>query len=87
MHRTMSADRPDEITYLPQPDGKAEVWLRKNIEQTEDGWEADEVTFMTALSKEEILSQKDTYFEEEIETTMEDVVEALNFLTNLVLEV
>ena len=49
-------------------------------------WEADEVQIHTRLSEEEVLAQADMYFEEEIETTIEDLVEALDILTGIVLE-
>lgn len=90
MQKTFFTNEPEAILYLPQADGRAEVWLRKNIEmvETEDGpmWEADEVQIHTRLSEEEVLAQADMYFEEEIETTIEDLVEALDILTGIVLE-
>lgn len=80
---------PDRILYMPQNDGTAEVWLRRNIrqEETEEGlvWVADEVSFKTRLAREEVIAQADSYFIEEPETTIEDLVEALDILTGIVI--
>lgn len=91
MQKSFYAEEPDRIQYLLQPDGSAEVWLRTNIEETEteDGavWQADEVQFNTYLSKEEVLAQAGAYFvEEEPETTIADLVEAIDILTGIILE-
>lgn len=90
MTKTYFATEPDRISYLPQADGTAEVWLRRNIQEveSEDGpmWEADEVQFFTRLSEEEVLSQEDKHFEEPIETTLDDLVEAIDILTGIILE-
>lgn len=86
MQKTYYSTEPEKILYLPQSDGTAEVYLRKNIEQTEDGWVADEVQIRTRLTELEILTQFDSYFVEEIETTIEDLVEAIDILTGIVLE-
>lgn len=90
MQKTYFSEEPQRILYLPQSDGKAEVCLRKNIEHIDgdDGeqWVADEVQFKTMLSQEEVLSQFDEYFVEEIETTISDLVEAIDILTGIILE-
>ena len=91
MEKAFFSTEPDQIQYMPQPDGSAEVWLRANIEQIEmeDGtaWKADEVHFNTYLTQEEILAQADTYFTEpEPETTIADLVEAIDILTGIILE-
>ena len=89
MYKAYFTTEPSQVSYIPQADGTAEVWLRRNIreEQTEDGvqWSADEVQFNTCLTEEEVLAQADKYFLEEPETTIEDVVEALNILTDLII--
>lgn len=86
MQKTYFSAEPEKILYLPQSDGTAEVYLRKNILQTEEGWEADEVRLCTRLTEQEILTQFDSYFVEQIETTIEDLVEAIDILTEIVLE-
>ena len=74
---------------MPQTDGTAEVWLRRNIEpfETEEGsgYKADEVHFRTMLTEEEVLAQADHYFYEEPETTIDDLVEALDILSSIVI--
>ena len=74
---------------MPQADGSAEVWLRRNIrqEEAEEGpvWTADEVSFRTRLTQEEIIAQADSYFIEEPETTIDDLIEALDILTGIVI--
>lgn len=54
-------NKPGELLYMPLPNGKADVWLRKNIQEIpasgEDeapAWEADEVYFRTTYSKEHV---------------------------------
>jgi hypothetical protein len=86
MQKTYFSTEPEKILYQPQSDGTAEVYLRKNIEQTEEGWVADEVQIRTRLTEREILAQLDSYFVEEIETTIGDLVEAIDILTGIVLE-
>lgn len=80
---------PDQISYMPQNNGEAEVWLRRNIrqEEAEEGpvWVADEVSFRTRLTEEEVIAQAEKYFIEEPETTIEDLVEALDILTGIVI--
>lgn len=89
MEKAYFTAEPDRIIYLPQSDGSAEVRLRRNItsEETEEGqvWTADEVFFRTRLPQEEVEAQFDSYFIEEPETTMDDLVEALNILTDLMI--
>lgn len=59
--------KPDELLYMPLPDGRADVWLRKNIAQAEqDGqtvWTAEEVYFRTVLTKERVEVDFDMLFE------------------------
>lgn len=86
MQKTYFSTEPEKILYLPQSDGTAEAYLRKNTRQTEEGWEADEVQIRTRLTEEEILAQFDSYFVERIETTIGDLVEAIDILTGIVLE-
>lgn len=89
MERVQFSGRPERILYMKNV-GKADVWLRKNITEvtTEEGtlWEADEVYVSTYLSRKEIESQFDSYFEEEIPVTVEDLAEAIDILTNIILE-
>lgn len=90
MDKTFFTERPERMAYLQQGDGTAEVWLRDNIEreETEEGvrWSADEVMIRTHLSQDEIESQFDSYFFIEPETTVADLVEAIDLLTTIVLE-
>lgn len=63
MQRVFYNEKPEEIKYMARPDGKADAWLRANIQQVEieqDGvtsqkWQADE-TFVegTELEQEEV---------------------------------
>ena len=71
---------------LSKDDGTAEVYLRRNIEQTEEGWQADEVFVETRLSQAEVEAQFDSYFMEEPEPTIGDLIEAVDILTQIVLE-
>lgn len=57
--KTTYNNRPEELLYMPLPNGKVDVWLRKDIQEiptsSEDEattWEADEVYFRTTRSEE-----------------------------------
>ena len=82
---------PQNIDYRPQADGMAEVWLYRNIHEEFDAdensdWVAEGVFFKTALSKEEVEAQFSSYFKvEEPQATVEDLVEAIDILTDIVL--
>lgn len=59
--------KPDTISYMKLPNGRADVWLRKNIAEITDeegnaAWEADEVYFRTNLDKESIMAAFDELF-------------------------
>lgn len=66
--------KPDAILYQPLPDGTANVYLRKNIEQAERStfnedkeekmtvWTADEKNIQTELSKEDVEANFDQLF-------------------------
>lgn len=90
MHTAYFVTEPDAVSYLSRPDGKAEVYLRRNITpyETEEGsgWKADEVFFETMLSEEEVAAQFDSYFIDEPETTIGDLVDAIDILTQIILE-
>ena len=91
MHEAYFTTEPAAISYLSRPDGVAEVYLRRNIEsfETAEGdtaWKADEVFFETMLSEEEVADQFDNYFIEEPETTIDDLVDAIDILTQIILE-
>ena len=94
MNKVEYSEQPDRILYIPQEDESAEVWLRKDIELVthKDGeltwqiWEANEVQFNTYLSQSEVEAQFDSYFAEEYpQTTIEDLVEALNIMEDIIL--
>lgn len=89
MQKVYFTTEPGQILYMPQDNGTAEVWLRRNInqEESEEGtvWTADEVFFRTRLTEEEVIDQAENYFIEEPETTIEDLVEALDILTGIVI--
>lgn len=89
MQKTYFTTEPDRVLFKPLADGSAEVYLRRNIEERESeegGWQADEVFFTTNLSQAEVEAQFDSYFMEEPEPTIADVVEALDTLTQIILE-
>lgn len=77
---------------MPKSDGSADAWLRKDIEPyideqgEESGYTANEIYIRTFLPQADILAQFDTYFYEEPVTTIEDLVEALDFLAEIVME-
>lgn len=66
--------KPDAILYQPLPDGTANVYLRKNIEQAERStfnegkeekmtvWTADEKQVVTTMTKDEVTANLDSLF-------------------------
>ena len=66
--------KPDDILYQPLPDGTANVYLRKNIEQAERStfnegkeekmtvWTADEKQIITTMTKDEVTAGFDSLF-------------------------
>lgn len=57
---------PEAVLYMPLPNGKADVWLRKNIQETMEDettvWAADEVYFRTGLDRESIEANFETLY-------------------------
>lgn len=52
-------EKPEPVMYMPLPDGRADVWLRKNITESRDDmdhicWTVNEVYFRTVLKKSEV---------------------------------
>ena len=85
--------QPEAVTYMPLPEGGADVWLTKNAVQIADGedagmWEADEVYFRTMMAKEDVEANFDTLFgrdelltdSEAVETRIADLEEALGMI-------
>lgn len=85
---SFGGQHPPTMDYKFQETGEAEVWLYDNIHQTEYGdWEADAVFIRTRLSPEEIQANAADYFvPEEPPVTLEDLRDAINILTEIVLE-
>lgn len=63
MQRVFYNEKPEEIKYMARPDGKADAWLRANIQQVEieqegvtsQKWQADEAFVEgTELAQEEV---------------------------------
>ena len=57
---------PENVLYMPQPNGKAEVYIRFDIQRVESDegvyWQAEEVCRETALSREEIEANAAAFF-------------------------
>lgn len=54
-------ERPGAVLYMPLPGGKADVWLRSDVEEAEDDdgrpmWVCEEAYGRTSMSLEEIES-------------------------------
>lgn len=83
--------KPEAILYQPLPDGTANVYLRKNIEQAERStfnkdkeekmtvWTADEKQTVTTMTKAEVTASFDSLFlSADISTpTLEERITAL----------
>ena len=77
--------RPLEtVVYEAQPDGHADVWLRQNQTETEDGYEADEIYLKVTASfvrKEEIEADAAWWFGKLKDETEEIYADALSIQT------
>ena len=83
--------KPDAILYQPLPDGTANVYLRKNIEQAERStfnegkeekktiWTADEKQIVTTQTKDEVTANFDSLYlaADILAPTLEERVTAL----------
>lgn len=79
-------NKPAPIDYKQQTDGFAEVWLYRNFKQDDDGWYADGIFLKTMMSEEEVAANADEYFAEPApEVTTEDLMDAINILSEIVL--
>ena len=60
---------PESVKYMPLPNGKADVWIRKDIKRVDNDeggyWQAEEVYLRTAQSKQEVESNVDMIFYKE----------------------
>lgn len=83
LNRVFFNERPDEIAYFPLPDGKADVWIRRNIREfaveEDEGetvciikWTADEAYMRAKVSRTEIESDLDGAFEKALAWTNDD---------------
>ncbi|WP_165247455.1 hypothetical protein [Adlercreutzia sp. ZJ141] len=59
---------PDAVAYMPLPDGRADVWLRKGVSESEDDegsvcWECEEVYLRTTLSRDDVVAMFDELFD------------------------
>lgn len=85
---------PEQITYNPLSNGQADVWLRKNIQETtnEDNvtlWIADEVYFCTGMDEQYIIDNFETLYENggdesELNEQEIDTDEALNIIMGVI---
>lgn len=68
--------KPETVQYMKLPNGLADVWLRRNIQQEEcdDGvfWSAEEKYIRTGLTLDEVNAQFDALFDAEPETPLTD---------------
>lgn len=55
-------EEPDQIEITHRSDGLVNAYLRKNIEQTEDGWQAEEVMLAGRYSLAEIEDDFEHYY-------------------------
>ena len=64
------------MQYMKLPNGQADVWLRRNIQQEESDegvfWSADEKYIRTGLTLDEVNAQFDALFDAEPETPLTD---------------
>ena len=59
--------KPEKVMYMPQADGHAEVWIRKDIKECDTAdeghyWSAEECQFRTNQTKAEVEAHADELF-------------------------
>ena len=68
--------KPETVQYMKLPNGQADVWLRRNIQQEESDegvfWSADEKYIRTGLTLDEVNAQFDALFDAEPKTPLTD---------------
>ena len=68
--------KPKTVQYMKLPNGQADVWLRRNIQQEESDegvfWSADEKYIRTGLTLDEVNAQFDALFDAEPVTPLTD---------------
>ena len=68
--------KPETVQYMKLPNGLADVWLRRNIQQEESDegvfWSADEKYIRTGLTLDEVNAQFDALFDAEPVTPLTD---------------
>ena len=68
--------KPEAVLYMKLPNGQADVWLRRNIQQEESDegvfWSADEKYIRTGLTLDEVNAQFDALFDAEPVTPLTD---------------
>lgn len=96
MEKAYYTEKPNKITYMPLPNGFADVWLRENIRtasdsEGNDGWECDEVYLRTVLSEKEVAQKFDELFEKgshvPVAVGLEERVDALESAVTELVEV
>ena len=68
--------KPETVQYMNLPNGQADVWLRRNIQQEESDegvfWSADEKYIRTGLTLDDVNAQFDALFDAEPVTPLTD---------------
>lgn len=68
--------KPETVQYMKLPNGLADVWLRRNIQQEECDdcvfWSAEEKYIRSGLTFDEVNAQFDALFDAEPETPLTD---------------
>lgn len=66
--------KPEAVLYMKLPNGLADVWLRRNVQQEESedcvSWSADEKYIRTGLTLDEVNEQFDALFDAEPEKVL-----------------
>lgn len=83
---SFGGEEPPEHTYRKLNSGFYGCWVYKNAEEVDGEWYADGAYIETLLPENEAVVACEKLLEpKEPETTVEDLVEAINLLTDLVL--
>lgn len=76
------SEQPEQVRYMPRPDGKADVWIRHDIQQNQDSeggvvWSAREVCLQTMQTRAEIEAEAPRIFlrESGIQKRLTDAVQ------------
>ncbi len=57
------SEKPEKIHFMTLPTGEADLWLRKDVKKTSEGYEAVEVYMRTVATRAEVEANFEDFYE------------------------